>query len=107
LLGHLWTILAADFVSLRLGGRPIFPVILAFGGAKMHPVLDKFKDEHKVIHALLEALGEQVYIIRTTPNSANYAVLREIFERLEAVVRSHFGYQEQELTAALGFYQIF
>jgi hypothetical protein len=39
-------------------------------------------------------------------NPQNYAILRDTFRRLDAVLRSHFGYEETELKEALGVFHV-
>ena len=41
-----------------------------------------------------------------TPSSEALADLRTIFDALHKVVASHFGYEEEELAEALGYYGV-
>lgn len=84
----------------------MFPAIEAIGGDGLRAVVAKLRQEHEVVHALLEALHEQAVITYNQPTSEHYTVLREIFNRLDTAIRSHFGYEETELEEVLGQHAI-
>ncbi len=82
----------------------MFPPLRAAGGEGLRKVVDKLAAEHLVVHALLDELGDDAEKLVATPCEPAFRKLADTFERLEAVVRSHFGYEESELEEALGFY---
>ncbi|MGR3636520.1 MAG: hemerythrin domain-containing protein [Shimia sp.] len=82
----------------------MFPRIAAAGGGKFLEVVAKLKAEHEVVHELILRLGKAGEDLAADPNDANFATAAETFRKLEAVVRSHFGYEETELAEAIGYY---
>jgi hypothetical protein len=67
-------------------------------------VVQRLREEHLVIHALLEQMEEAALKVLQMPGPSSFAKLREVFETLEPIVRSHFGYEQTELEEALGVY---
>jgi len=84
----------------------VFPALEARAEQGVRAVIAKLKEEHVVIHALLEALSGQANALMATPDPAAYAELKDTFGKLEAVLKSHFRYEETELEEALGFHSI-
>lgn len=72
----------------------------------LRKVIDRLSAEHDVVHTLLERLEQAAAAFTAEPDTARLAALREVFNALERVVISHFGYEERELEEALGFYAI-
>lgn len=69
-------------------------------------VVDRLLAEHEVVHALIEQMEAAAIEVIETPGPASFAALRAAFEVLERVVKSHFGYEEEELEEALGYYGV-
>jgi iron-sulfur cluster repair protein YtfE (RIC family) len=86
--------------------RYLFPVISAQADEGIRAVVDRLIAEHGVIHDYIVRMEEAAVDVMNAPGPQTFAVLREAFETLEAFVKSHFGYEEQELEEALGFYEI-
>ncbi|WP_270730109.1 hemerythrin domain-containing protein [Shimia sp. Alg240-R146] len=82
----------------------MFPRIAAAGGGKFLEVVEKLKAEHEVVHELIVRLGKAGEDLAADPSDTNFAAAAETFRKLEAVVRSHFRYEETELAEAIGYY---
>jgi len=85
-------------------GADMFPRVEAAGGGMFRAVVAKLKAEHEVVHELLMRLDTAADTLVRAPTEANFAQAAATFRKLEAVVRSHFGYEETELTEAIGYY---
>lgn len=81
----------------------VFPALMQ-GGEELRKVVERLAAEHEIIHRLLEHLEERAMAIISDPGSENFARLKEIFELLEQVVKSHFGYEQAELEEAIGYW---
>lgn len=79
----------------------IFPPLMV-GSDGLRRVVERLSAEHLVIHELLEHFEDRVLAIMANPGTSTFADLREVFDVLEKVVRSHFGYEQAELEEALG-----
>lgn len=86
--------------------QQVFPLLDRVGGEGLRAVVRKLREEHEVVHALLDELAAGARAIEAAPGPETYAALRDCFGRLEAVLRSHFGYEETELEEALGVHVI-
>ncbi|WP_424929008.1 hemerythrin domain-containing protein [Amaricoccus tamworthensis] len=84
----------------------MFPALEELGDTGLRAVIAKLREEHEVIHALLEDLGTGAMAVMQSPDPSTYAALRDTFEMLDAAIRSHFGYEETELQEALGVFQV-
>jgi iron-sulfur cluster repair protein YtfE (RIC family) len=84
--------------------QQIFPILEARADAGLRAVIDKLRQEHTVIHTLLEALGAQADAVMAAPGPDSYAALKDTFDKLETAIRSHFSYEETELEEALGVF---
>ena len=82
----------------------MFPALEANGTDDIRCVVAKLREEHIVVHELLERLQEAAQALNCEPNEQSFSQAAEIFDKLEAVVRSHFGYEETELKDALGIH---
>lgn len=82
----------------------MFPELAAHDNAALRAVVDKLKQEHEVIHALLLDLHSAAQALVDTPSDATFATARTAFDALYAAIKSHFGYEETELAEAIGFY---
>ena len=81
------------FVRLEAGGNDAITAVVA-----------KLRTEHEVVHALLEHLyGAAVELVQS-PGRETFRTAKQVFEQLEAVIKSHFGYEETELEEALGVF---
>lgn len=84
--------------------QDMFPRLEMGGDAGISAVVAKLREEHRVVHALIEQLYEAAAILVEGPAPDAYAEARSVFEQLEAVVKSHFKYEETELEEALGLF---
>lgn len=72
----------------------------------LNKVVERLSAEHKVVHQLLVKLSNAAAVLNETPNASQYAIVVEIYETFERLLLSHFGYEEEEIGPALGFYNI-
>lgn len=80
----------------------MFPRVEAGGNASVNAVVRKLRDEHKIVHALIERLyAAAVALVRDADGGA-FEEAEKVFDQFEAVVKSHFGYEERELEEAIG-----
>ena len=79
-----------------------FPTVEHRGDDGMRAVIRKLREEHEVVHTLIAALAERSAALAR--DRSQLAAVREALDRIEDVVRSHFGYEEDELKEALGVY---
>lgn len=85
--------------------QDMFPRLENAGNTGITAVVAKLREEHRVVHALIERLYEVAVTLVDAPSREAYAEVKSVFEQLEAVVRSHFKYEETELEEALGVFQ--
>lgn len=85
-------------------GSDMFPRIEAAAGGIFREVVDKLLSEHEVVHELIIRLSRAADALMIDPIEANFVHAATTYRRLEEVVRSHFGYEETELTEAIGYY---
>jgi hypothetical protein len=83
----------------------MFPA-LHRASAGLRNVVDRLRQEHLIIHQLLENLEAAARSAIAQPDRETFAELKQAFVALERVVRSHFGYEQEELEEALGYYAI-
>jgi hypothetical protein len=83
----------------------VFPA-LRVGDAALDRLLDRLAAEHLVIHGWIDRLAERVSAFRAGPGPDAYRDLRETFQTLARLVRSHFGYEETQLEDSLGHYEV-
>lgn len=86
--------------------RQLFPVLAARGDDGLRAVVQRLREEHLVVHELIERLEEAAMALMTSPGPDTFADARGTFRALERVVRSHFGYEETELEEALGYHGV-
>jgi hypothetical protein len=79
----------------------IFPHLRA-SDATLAPVLDRLDEEHHVIHDLLTRIDGA--LVRLVSEPHDLAPVTLLLEQLDATIRSHFGYEEDELLGPLGQY---
>ena len=86
--------------------QQIFPAVESRAGSGFAALVAKLREEHLVVHALLEDLAQGAQALSDSPDDETYASLRDTFNRLHAVLRSHFHYEETELEEALGAFNL-
>lgn len=86
--------------------RQLFPFLAARGDDGLRAVVRRLKEEHLVVHELIERLEEAAIKLMNVPGPDTFTEARETFRALERVVRSHFGYEETELEEALGYHGV-
>ncbi len=69
-------------------------------------VVARLVAEHEVVHALLLRLVEKLHTLARDPGPAQFKDVRTVYEALEKLLLSHFGYEEDFIGDALGFYEI-
>jgi hypothetical protein len=84
--------------------QDMFPRLERGGNAGISAVVAKLREEHRVVHALIERLYEAAVTLVEGPTPDAYTEARSVFAQLEAVVKSHFKYEETELEEALGLF---
>jgi iron-sulfur cluster repair protein YtfE (RIC family) len=84
----------------------MFPYLRDAGGEGLRKVIDRLGQEHDVIHELLLALHAGAVHAAQQPGHETFADLKDAFLALDRVVRSHFGYEQEELEEALGYYDV-
>jgi len=82
----------------------LFPELETKAPEGIRAVVAKLREEHKVVHALIERLTEAAAALINDPTDANFAAASDAFETLETTVRSHFRYEEEELEEAIGLF---
>ncbi|MEO1702959.1 MAG: hemerythrin domain-containing protein [Pseudomonadota bacterium] len=82
----------------------MFPRIEAAGGGRFREIVSKLKAEHEVVHELIIRLDHAADDLAEDPSEVNFVRAANTFRKLEEVVRSHFRYEETELTEAIGYY---
>ena len=83
--------------------QSVFPV-LHEKSAALRKVVDRLEAEHVVVHELLVRLIAAINVLIGETSRENFAACRETYEALEQVLLSHFGYEEEEIGDALGYY---
>ena len=84
----------------------IFPALHGNGSHGLRKVVERLREEHAVIHHVIEELEAGAKAAMQNPGAETFAILKSIFLRLEQLVRSHFRYEETELEEALGYHGI-
>ncbi len=79
----------------------MFPQLASQGNDQLRAVVDRLRQEHKVVHELLERLASAASALTSDPKPDTFALAAAIFQKLEATIRSHFRYEETELEDAL------
>ena len=74
--------------------------------AALDKIVQRLREEHEVVHALLKRLAKAAEGLTETPSATDFSETRAIFDQLVTVVQSHFHFEETALAAALGVYQI-
>ena len=86
--------------------RYLFPVLAAQDNPILRRVVERLMAEHEIVHAYIERMEDAATELMNQPGPDTFAALREAFETLESFVVSHFGYEQEELEEALGYYEV-
>ena len=86
--------------------RMVFPALASAGDEGLRKVIERLAEEHLVIHRLIEEMEGAALDAMNAPGPETFTRLREAFETLERVVKSHFGYEQEQLEEAIGYYGI-
>lgn len=82
----------------------MFPGIEGPAVEGIRAVVARLRDEHRVIHELLDRLAEAAIACADDPTDDRFAALNAVYSRLFEQIRSHFRYEETELQEAIGVY---
>ncbi len=85
--------------------QAIFPT-LGEKSAAFKKVVDRLMQEHVIVHDLLVKLVGAINTLITDPGEQTFADVKTLYEALERVLLSHFGYEEDSIGDALGYYEI-
>ena len=96
---------AALTIHHTIEDEAIFP-LLHGREAGLTAVVERLMAEHLVIHDLLEALEAAAVDTVKAPGPDSFARLRAAFETLERAIQSHFGYEQEELEEAIGYFDV-
>lgn len=83
----------------------MFPALEGRDGS-LDKVIARLREEHEVVHALLLALLDEAEKLINNPGEAQFNTTVAAHERLEKLLLSHFGYEEDSVGPALGLYDI-
>ncbi|MFN7103698.1 MAG: hemerythrin domain-containing protein [Pseudorhizobium sp.] len=83
----------------------IFPALMGRSEG-LTKVVERLAQEHLIIHALIEDLEASAIRAIENPSAEAFGELKDIYDLLEKVVQSHFGYEQEELEEALGFFEV-
>lgn len=81
----------------------IFPA-LARGSDDLRNVIERLRAEHFVIHQLIEQMETRAIKVIDMLTPETFSRLRDTFEMLERIVKSHFRYEQEELEEAIGYW---
>jgi len=79
----------------------LFPRLEAKEIGALTAVISRLRAEHEIVHELLLRLESAATLLKRHPDAEIFSEARAIFAQLESVVRSHFGYEEDQLDAAI------
>ena len=82
----------------------MFPRLEQAGGGQFREVVAKLKSEHEVVHELIIRLNTAADALMDDPSEASFMQAARTFQKLEQIIRSHFGYEENELAEAIGYF---
>ena len=82
----------------------MFPGLEGSAPDGIRAVVDRLKEEHKVIHELLNRLAAAAKALAADGSEARFADVKAVYRALFEAVRSHFRYEETELEEAIGVY---
>ena len=84
----------------------LFPELASKGNDALRAVVDRLKEEHKVVHELLVRLERAAMALMFEVDAEKFSEARAVFRQLETVVHSHFGYEETQLEEAIGVFKV-
>lgn len=67
-------------------------------------LIARLREEHKVVHELLDRLANCAERLVNQPDADGFAETRATYQALHRAIQSHFGYEERELESAIGVY---
>ena len=82
----------------------MFPGIDGRATEGIRAVVARLREEHRVIHELLDRLAVAGQTLAREATDERFAEARAIYAKLFEAVRSHFKYEETELEEAIGVY---
>ena len=82
----------------------MFPGLEGRAPEGIRAVVARLKDEHKVIHELLNRLAVAAKALAAEASEARFDEVQAVYRALFEAVRSHFKYEETELEEAIGVY---
>ena len=85
--------------------QAIFPKLLDKPNG-LKAVTERLMAEHKIVHALLEKLIERIVALFDDTSKESFDAVVEVHDALEKFLRSHFGYEEDNIGDALGYFNI-
>ena len=84
----------------------LYPQLEMHGDAALNAVLTRLRDEHRMLHAMIDTLAQAADALASDPVPSNFAACATGFAALDAAVRSHFRYEEDQIGPAIGFYEV-
>lgn len=84
----------------------LLPELASKGNDALRAVVDRLKEEHKVVHELLVRLERAAMALMFEVDAEKFSEARAVFRQLETVVHSHFGYEETQLEEAIGVFKV-
>ncbi len=82
----------------------MFPGLEDHGTEGLRAVVARLREEHGVVHELLNRLASAAQALAYEPTEARFTQVRAVYAKLHAEIRSHFRYEETELEEAIGVY---
>jgi len=83
----------------------MFPALEGKNGV-LDKIVARLREEHEVVHALLLELASEAEKLVADPSQTQFEATVIAHERLEALLLSHFGYEEDSVGPALGLYDV-
>ena len=84
----------------------IYPQLEVQGNVALNAVLTRLREEHRMLHDLIEDLASAADALAADPVAAQFDACAQGFAALDRAVRSHFRYEEDSIGPALGFYAV-
>ena len=84
----------------------LYPQLEAQDNAPLNAVLARLREEHRLLHELIEDLAGAADALAAGPVAARFDACATAFAALDRAVRSHFRYEEDAIGPALGFYGV-
>ncbi|MCZ4271476.1 hemerythrin domain-containing protein [Maritalea porphyrae] len=74
--------------------------------AALDKIVQRLREEHEVVHALLIKLAGEAEKLIKDPSESQFDATVLAHERLATLLLSHFGYEEDSVGPALGLYDV-